>query len=84
MAYWRTQDFAGVRVRMVEYTPGYISDHWCNKGHVLLCLDGELETELEDGRHKCPPARVFRLGNAFITYVVRIAALQLQLVILTA
>jgi quercetin dioxygenase-like cupin family protein len=49
-AYWRTRDFAGIRVRMVEYTAGYLSDHWCSKGHILLCLSGELETSLEDGR----------------------------------
>jgi hypothetical protein len=35
---------------MVEYTPGYLADHWCSKGHVLLCLSGELHTELADGR----------------------------------
>ena len=49
-AYWRTKQFADVRVRMVEYTPGYLADHWCAKGHVLLCLEGELHTELQDGR----------------------------------
>lgn len=49
-AYWRTRDFAGIRVRMVEYTAGYLADHWCSKGHILLCLMGELMTELEDGR----------------------------------
>jgi quercetin dioxygenase-like cupin family protein len=49
-AFWRTQQFGDVRVRMVEYTPGYVSDHWCVKGHVLLCLEGEMHTELEDGR----------------------------------
>jgi len=49
-ALWRTQHFDSVRVRMVEYTPGYVSDHWCVKGHILLCLQGELHTELEDGR----------------------------------
>ena len=49
-AFWRTQTFGGIRVRMVEHTPGYRADHWCSKGHVLLCLEGELETELEDGR----------------------------------
>ena len=48
--FWRTQQFGDVRVRMVEYTPGYVSDHWCVKGHVLLCMEGELITELEDGR----------------------------------
>ena len=49
-AYWRTQHFGAIRVRMVEYTPGYRADHWCVKGHILLCLEGELHTELEDGR----------------------------------
>lgn len=50
MAFWRTRNFGEIRVRMVEYTPGYLADHWCSKGHVLFCLEGELETELEDGR----------------------------------
>ena len=50
MAYWRTQIFANIRVRMVEYTPGYLADHWCEKGHILLCTEGELHTELADGR----------------------------------
>jgi quercetin dioxygenase-like cupin family protein len=49
-AYWRTRQFGTVRVRMVEYTAGYFADHWCQKGHILLCLEGELETELADGR----------------------------------
>ena len=49
-AFWRTKDFGGIRVRMVEYTPGYRADHWCEKGHILLCLEGELHTELRDGR----------------------------------
>ena len=54
-AYWRTQYFGSeanrIRVRMVEYTPGYAADHWCKKGHILLCLQGELETKLADGRN---------------------------------
>lgn len=50
MATWRTRQFGAIRVRMVEYSPGYVADHWCSKGHVLLCLAGELETELRDGR----------------------------------
>jgi hypothetical protein len=49
-AIWRTREFGGIRVRMVEYTPGYLADHWCEKGHILLCLEGELHTELKDGR----------------------------------
>jgi hypothetical protein len=49
-AYWRTRNFSNIRVRMVEYTPGYLADHSCVKGHILLCVEGELHTELEDGR----------------------------------
>jgi hypothetical protein len=50
VACWRTQTFGDIRVRMVEYSPGYLADHWCVKGHILLCLEGELHTELADGR----------------------------------
>lgn len=49
-AWWRTRQFGPIRVRMVEYSPGYLADHWCSKGHILLCLAGELDTELADGR----------------------------------
>jgi hypothetical protein len=49
-AFWRTRQFGAIRVRMVEYSPGYLADHWCEKGHILLCIEGELETELADGR----------------------------------
>jgi hypothetical protein len=54
-ALWRTRQFGTIRVRMVEYSAGYRANHWCEKGHILLCLAGELETELADGRR-------FRLG----------------------
>ncbi len=49
-AYWRTCEFGAIRVRIVEYSPGYLADHWCNKGHVLFCIAGQLDTELLDGR----------------------------------
>jgi len=49
-ALWRTLDIGDLRVRMVEYTAGYLADHWCDRGHVLYVLEGELETELRDGR----------------------------------
>src|SRR5882724_4296301 len=50
VAIWRTLTFGEIRVRMVEYSAGYLADHWCSKGHILLCLEGELETELADGK----------------------------------
>ena len=50
VAIWRTRQFGDIRVRLVEYSPGYLADHWCEKGHILFCVDGELQTELDDGR----------------------------------
>lgn len=50
LARWRTRQFGPIRVRMIEYSPNYLADHWCSKGHILLCLEGELTTELHDGR----------------------------------
>lgn len=49
-ATWRTRQFGPVRVRMVDYSPDYLADHWCQKGHFLLVTAGELVTELADGR----------------------------------
>ena len=53
-ALWRTRFFGEgdtrIRARIVEYSPGYISDHWCSKGHVIYCLEGEMDTHLQDGR----------------------------------
>ena len=50
IATWRARQFGAVRVRMVDYSPGYLADHWCQKGHFLLVTAGELVTELADGR----------------------------------
>jgi hypothetical protein len=50
VATWRTRHFGAIRVRMVTYSRGYLADHWCAKGHILLCLTGEVHTALEDGR----------------------------------
>jgi hypothetical protein len=49
MAYWKTFELGNIRVRMVEYSTGYLADHWCSRGHVILVLDGELTSELIDG-----------------------------------
>jgi hypothetical protein len=49
-AQWRSLDIGDLRVRMVTYSPGYLADHWCDRGHVLFVVAGQLETELRDGR----------------------------------
>jgi hypothetical protein len=67
-ARWRTQFFGPpdnqIRVRMVEYSPGYVADHWCQKGHVILCLKGELDTTLADGRtFKLTPGMTYQVAD---------------------
>ncbi len=49
-ATWRTKHVGDIRIRLVEYSPGYLADHWCDRGHILYVTEGELETELLDGR----------------------------------
>ena len=64
IALWRTRTFGDIRVRMVEYSPGYSADHWCSKGHVLLCLQGSLEIELKDGtHHSLRPGSSYHVGD---------------------
>ena len=60
VAWWRTREIGNIRVRMVEYSPGYLADHWCSRGHVLLVLEGELVTELQDGS-----SHVLRAGQSY-------------------
>ncbi len=61
-SYWRTLQLSGLRIRMVEYSPGYLADHWCRKGHIVHCLEGEFINEQEDGRQT--------VLNKGMTYVV--------------
>jgi len=61
-AFWQTVHFPGLRVRLVEYSKGYMADHWCQKGHIVHCLEGEFESELQNGER-------FNL-KAGMTYVV--------------
>lgn len=49
MAQWQTLQFQGLRVRIVTYSPGYLADHWCAKGHIVHCLQGSFDSELQDG-----------------------------------
>jgi len=48
-SYWRTFEAGNLRVRMVEFSAGYLADHWCARGHVVLVLEGEITSELSDG-----------------------------------
>ncbi|WCM87921.1 DHCW motif cupin fold protein [Acidovorax sp. NCPPB 3576] len=50
MALWRTLTVGDIRIRRVDYSAGYLADHWCDRGHILFVLEGTLETELKDGR----------------------------------
>jgi quercetin dioxygenase-like cupin family protein len=48
-AIWQTIEFGGLRIRLVEYSKNYVADHWCQKGHIVHCLEGEFVSELENG-----------------------------------
>ena len=49
MAWWQTLQFEGLRIRTVEYSKGYVADHWCTKGHIVHCLEGDFISELSNG-----------------------------------
>lgn len=61
-AYWQTKQYKGLRIRIVEYSAGYLADHWCSKGHIVHCLEGAFESELQTGE-------LFTLTKG-MTYVV--------------
>jgi hypothetical protein len=64
VAYQRVRQFGDIRVRMVEYSAGYRADHWCEKGHIILCLEGELHTELADGAvHVLQPGMSYQVAD---------------------
>jgi hypothetical protein len=64
VANWRTRQFGDIRVRIVDHSPGYLADHWCEQGHVLLCLQGELHTQLKDGRVEVlRPGMSYQVGD---------------------
>jgi quercetin dioxygenase-like cupin family protein len=64
VAHWRTIEIGDVRVRVVEYSPGYLADHWCDRGHILYVFEGELDTELKDGRtFKLMPGMSYQVSD---------------------
>ena len=51
-------------MRLVDYSPGYVADHWCGKGHIIFCVDGELVTDLKDGRSfKLAPGMSYQVAD---------------------
>ena len=75
VAHWRTLEVGNIRVRMVRYSPGYVADHWCERGHVLLVMEGELETELEDGSvHLLGPGMSYQVADGAAPHRSRTAA----------
>lgn len=61
MATWKTLQWEGLRVRLVEYSPGYLADHWCQKGHIVHCLEGAFISELSTGEKI-----LLEKGNSYI------------------
>lgn len=63
-ALWQTVMMGDIRIRMVQYSAGYIADHWCNKGHVIYCIKGKMTTALQDGRNmKLKKGKTYHVGD---------------------
>lgn len=60
-AFWQTIELTGLRIRLVEYSKGYLADHWCQKGHIVHCLEGEFVSELKNGEEY-----VFQKGMTYL------------------
>lgn len=63
-AEWRVMHRNNIRIRLVTYSPDYLADHWCSKGHIIYCIDGEMETELENGqKYMLQKEQVYTVGD---------------------
>ncbi len=49
VARWKIIENQRFRMRLIEYSKGYMANHWCAKGHIVFCLEGEMISELSDG-----------------------------------
>lgn len=61
-ATWQVLHVGNIRIRKLIYSPNYKADHWCNKGHIIHCVEGQINTELDDGR-------IMKLSTG-MTYIV--------------
>ena len=69
-SFWKTQYFGDIRIRIVRYSPGYVADHWCSKGHIILCLDGEVVIETKDGQeHSLNTGMSFQVADNDIPHL---------------
>lgn len=69
VASWKTLQFGGLRIRMVEYSPNYLADHWCEKGHIIYCIEGEMDTELADGSvHKLSAGMSYQVSDGMSSH----------------
>lgn len=63
-ALWKIKKAGNIRVRLVEYSPNYSADHWCDKGHIIYCIEGEMTTVLKDGsQHILKQGMVYHVGD---------------------
>lgn len=64
VAHWKTLEFGDLRIRVVEYSENYKADHWCSKGHIIYCIEGEMVSELADGsQHKLTKGMSYQVSD---------------------
>lgn len=63
-ATWKVKLFGDIRVRKVSYSENYLADHWCDKGHIIFCIKGEMVTELKNGtKHILREGMSYQVGD---------------------
>ena len=68
-SFWKTIRYDGLRIRIVEYSEDYFADHWCQLGHIVYCLEGKFETELENGeRFLLEPGMSYVVSDAMSSH----------------
>lgn len=73
-AYWKTKQFGSLRTRMVEYSVNYKADHWCQKGHIIYCIEGEMDTQLSDGSiHKLSKGMSYQVSDDLSSHCINSA-----------
>jgi hypothetical protein len=64
VAHWKTLQYGDLRIRIVEYSKNYKADHWCSRGHIIYCIEGEMITELSDGsQHKLTKGMSYQVSD---------------------
>ena len=60
----KTKTLGEIKIRHIEYSANYSADHWCDKGHIVFIIDGELKIEHKDNSiHTLQGGMTYLIGD---------------------